>query len=129
MTASSERKAVSSKTRGEKHMSRKLIVLICLLVTALLPAGLIEAQQVKVYRVGVITVGGVWYETIEGLRVGLRQLGLEDGKQFVLAIRDTKGDAKVAEEAARNLEREKVDLIYTTSSSVTIAARRATADI
>jgi putative ABC transport system substrate-binding protein len=88
-----------------------------------------EAQQPKVYRVGVITAGGAWYETIDGLRVGLRQLGLEEGKQFILTIRDTKGDVKAAEEAASNLEQEKVDLIYTTSTSVTIPAKRATKDI
>ena len=67
--------------------------------------------------------------SIDGLRVGLRKLGFEEGKQFILAIRDTKGDAKAAEEAARNLEQEKVNLIYTTSTSITIAAKRATADI
>jgi putative ABC transport system substrate-binding protein len=101
-----------------------------LIAVTLLALGVIaEAQQPKVYRVGVITVGGAWYEVIDGLRVGLRQLGLEEGKQFILAIRDTKGDAKAAEEAARNLQQEKVNLIYTTSTSVTIAARRATADI
>ncbi len=101
-----------------------------LLTTILLAAvPLAEAQQPKAYRVGVVTAGGQWYETIDGLRVGLRKLGLEEGKQFVLAIRDTKGDAKAAEEAARNLEQEKVALIYTTQTSVTIAARRATAGI
>ena len=88
-----------------------------------------EAQQPKVYRVGVITAGGVFYEIIDGLRVGLRELGFEEGKQFVLAIRDTKGDAKAAEEAARNFEQDKVNLIYTTQTSVTIAAKRATTDI
>ena len=88
-----------------------------------------EAQQPKVYRVGVITAGGVFYETIDGFRIGLRELGLEEGKQFTLAIRDTRSDAKAAEEAASNLEQEKVNLIYTTATSVTIAARRATADI
>ena len=77
----------------------------------------------------VITLGGAWYETIDGLRVGLRKLGLEEGKQIILDIRDTKGDVKAAEEAARNLEQGKVALIYTTQSSVTIAAKRATADI
>jgi putative ABC transport system substrate-binding protein len=40
-----------------------------------------------------------------------------------------KGDIKAAEEAARNLEQEKVNLIFTTQTSVTIAAKRATADI
>jgi len=100
------------------------------LATMLLAAvPLAYAQQPKVYRVGVITAGGAWYETIDGLRVGLRQLGLEEGKQLILTIRDTKGDVKAAEEAARNLEQEKVDLIYTTQTSVTIAAKRATKDI
>jgi putative ABC transport system substrate-binding protein len=90
---------------------------------------LAEGQQPKVYRVGVVTAGGAWYEEIDGLRVGLRQLGLEEGKQFILEIRDTKGDIKVAEEGARNLEKEKVNLLYTTQTSVTLAAKRATADI
>jgi ABC-type uncharacterized transport system substrate-binding protein len=87
------------------------------------------AQQPKIQRVGVILPGDAWHETIDGLRVGLRQLGLEEEKQFVLAIRDMKGDIKEAEEAARNLEREKVNLIYATSTNSAIAAKRSTAAI
>jgi putative ABC transport system substrate-binding protein len=119
---------VGSGESKEKTM-KKRITLWLLAPLFLANVSLSEAQQPKVYRVGVVTVGGAWYEVIDGLRVGLRQLGLEEGKQFILAIRDTKGDAKAAEEAARNLEQQKVNLIYTTSTSVTIAARRATADI
>ncbi|HEY3303478.1 MAG TPA: ABC transporter substrate-binding protein [Candidatus Binatia bacterium] len=101
-----------------------------LLATILLAAvPLAEAQQPKVFRVGVLLPGSAWNEIIDGLRVGLRELGLEESKQFVLEIRDTKGDLKAAEEAARDLEKERVTLIYATRSSVTIAARRATADI
>jgi putative tryptophan/tyrosine transport system substrate-binding protein len=109
----------------KKAAVRSILVAVVLLAIAVIA----EAQQPKVYGVGVITAGGAWYETIDGLRVGLRQLGLEEEKQFTLAIRDTKGDVKAAEEAARNLEEEKFNLIYTTQTSVTIAARRATADI
>jgi len=36
---------------------------------------LAEAQQPKVDRVGVLLPGEAWYEIIDGLRVGLRQLG------------------------------------------------------
>ena len=55
---------------------------VCLLITAiLLTVSLAQAQQPKVHRVGIITSGGAWYETIDGLRVGLRQLGLQEGKQ------------------------------------------------
>jgi putative ABC transport system substrate-binding protein len=79
--------------------------------------------------VGVLVPGEAWYEIIDGLRVGLKQLGLEEGKQGTLTIRDWKGDAKEAEAAAKSFEQEKVSLIYTTSTSSTIAARRATVDI
>ena len=88
-----------------------------------------HAQQQKIYRVGVLVPGETWYEIVDGLRVGLKQLGLEEGKQFALAIRDWKGDAKAADAAAKNFEQEKVNLIYTTSTNSTIAARRATTDI
>ena len=109
-------------------MSGKIFILslAILLLTTPLPT---EAQQVKVYRVGVLLPGEAWYEIIDGLRVGLKQLGLEEGKQYALAIRDWKGDAKAAEEAARKFEQEKVNLIYTTSTNSTIAAKRATAEI
>jgi putative tryptophan/tyrosine transport system substrate-binding protein len=88
-----------------------------------------EAQQPKPYRVGVLVPGETWYEIVDGLRVGLKQLGLEEGKQIVLSIKDWKGDAKMADAAAKNFEQEKVNLIYTTSTNSTIAARRATTDI
>jgi putative ABC transport system substrate-binding protein len=118
----------SDSRKSKKHMKRKITVLtLCAMLFALCASA--EAQQPKVYRVGVVTAGGAWYEVIDGLRAGLKQLGFEEGKQFTLAIRDTKGDAKAAEEAARNLEQEKVNLIYTTQTSVTLATKRATADI
>jgi putative tryptophan/tyrosine transport system substrate-binding protein len=88
-----------------------------------------HAQGSKIYRIGVLVPGEAWYEIVDGLRAGLKQLGLEEGKQFVLAIRDWKGDAKAAEDAAKKFEQEKVDLIYTTSTNSTIAARRATTEI
>jgi putative ABC transport system substrate-binding protein len=89
----------------------------------------VEAQQTKVYRVGVILHGGPLYQVVDGLRIGLKELGLVEGKHLVFEIRDTKGDLKAVDQVARNLEREKVNLIYTINTSVTIAARRATADI
>ena len=80
-----------------------------------------------VYRVGIIHASGYHHVVVDGLRQGLRELGLEEGKHLVLDIREIDGDPKAAEEAARDLERGNVDLIYTVNSQVTIAARRATA--
>ena len=103
---------------------------LILVAAMLLPVAVVaQAQQEKVYRVGVVLPGGAFYEAIDGLRVGLKQLGLQDGIRLNLVIRETKGDAKAAEETAKNFEKENVDLLYTTATSVTIAARRATAEI
>lgn len=66
---------------------------------------------------------------IDGLKDGLKELGFEEGRQYVLHIRDVKGDPKALEPAARTLEQEKVDLIYSLSTSITLAVRRATTSV
>jgi len=87
-----------------------------------------EAQTPRnVPRLGIIYLSGHHHVVVDGLRQGLQELGLEEGKHFTLDIRKTTGDPKSAEEAARDLERGTVDLIYTVTSQVTVAARRATA--
>ena len=87
------------------------------------------AGQTKVYRVGVILQGGVTSTAIDGLREGLKEPGLEEKKHFLLEIRDAKGDLKVAEEAARNLEQEKVNLILAINTSVARVTKAATAEV
>jgi len=88
-----------------------------------------QAQQAKVYRVGVVHEGGPYYVAIDGLKEGLRELGLTEGKHYVLETRDLKSDRRGADAAARSLEREKVDLIYTVSTTVTTAVTRATTEV
>ena len=55
--------------------------------------------------------GGPYTVVVDGLKDGLKELGLAEGKHYVLEIRNLKGDRKAAEEAASSLERGKVDLI------------------
>ena len=62
---------------------------------------------------------------VDGLRQGLRELGLEDGKQVVLDIKQIP-DLKGVETAARDLERARVALIYTVTTPVTITTKRVT---
>jgi putative ABC transport system substrate-binding protein len=100
-----------------------LSVLAFVLVVAGVEA---QAQQQKPYRIGVVFPGGPLSGAIEGFRDGLRELGLEEGKQILLTIRDTKSDAKLAEEAARNFEKDKVNLIYALATPVIKAATAAT---
>ncbi len=57
-----------------------------------------EAQQAaKKYRVGIVLEGGPYYTMIDGLRDGLKESGFEEGTQYILHIRDVKGDRKAVE--------------------------------
>jgi putative ABC transport system substrate-binding protein len=101
-------------------------------VAALLALGaapLVARAQPRVYRVGAIHMGGPLAAAVDGLRDGLRELGLEDGKQILLHVRDTKGDLKSVAAAAKNLEGEKVDLIFSVATSVTLAVKQATKSV
>jgi putative tryptophan/tyrosine transport system substrate-binding protein len=105
-------------------------IVFSLLLTLLLPpVFLVEAQQAKVYRVGVIYPGGPYKAVVDGLRDGLRQLGYEEGKHIVLEIRDTKSDPKLAEEAAKTFERGKINLIYAVATSVVAPVKNVTSQI
>ena len=89
----------------------------------------VEAQQARGYRIGVVLQGGSYSAAIDGLRDGLRELGFEEGKQFLLHVRDVKGDLNAVEPAARGLEGEKVDLIWALATSTTLAVKRATKSV
>jgi putative ABC transport system substrate-binding protein len=109
-------------------MRAKLIVpLLASLVLA--SAHLVQAQQTRVYRVGIVLQGGPDYVMVDGLKSGLRDLGFAEGKHYVLEILDLKGDRKAAGEAARSLEREKIDLIFAVNTSVNIVVKGATAEV
>ena len=85
-----------------------------------------RAQGTKPHHVGVILQGDPWYEVVDGLRDGLNRLRLVEGRDFVLDIRDSHGDLHVVGEAAASLEQQKVSLIYSVATSVTLAAKRGT---
>jgi len=87
------------------------------------------AQQGKPQRIGVLLPGGVQYETLDGLRLGLKESGWEEGKHFVLEIKDIKGDLALAEQAAKNLEKDGVNLIYALTTTVITKAKTGTSQV
>jgi putative ABC transport system substrate-binding protein len=109
-------------------MIRRIVV--CSLLTVLLPTVyLAEAQQTKVYRIGAIHHGGPYKAVVDGLQDGLRQLGLEAGKHFLLNIRDSKGDLKAVEAAAKDFERDRVNLIFVVTTSAVTVVKNVTSEI
>jgi putative ABC transport system substrate-binding protein len=105
-------------------------VFVCLLAALALAAfSSVHAQARKPYRVGVIHEGGSYLAAVEGLKDGLKELGLQPGKDVLLEIRDLQGNRGAVADAARSLEQSKVDLLYCLSTSVTLAAKAATKDV
>jgi ABC-type uncharacterized transport system substrate-binding protein len=80
-------------------------------------------------RINPASIG--WASSFRGLvfgsrrRKSLAELGLEEGKQFILHVREGQGDLKAVEKAAEGLEREKVELVYSVATSVTLVVKRA----
>ena len=105
-------------------------ILLCLLAAfALAIVPTVQAQPRKPYRVGVIHEGGSYLAAVEGLKDGLKELGLQPGKDVLLEIRDMQGNRGAVGDAARSLEQSKVDLLYCLSTSVTLVAKSATKDV
>lgn len=94
-----------------------------------LPSFVQAQQSAKIHRIGVIYPGAVFAPALDSLRAGLRDGGLVERKHYLLHIRSGGGDLKAIYEAARALVDENVDLFFTTNTSVSVTAMRATKDI
>ena len=107
---------------------QRALWLLAMLIALSADPVLAQERQSTMHRIGVLLHGGHYYVAIEGLRDGLRQLGFEEGKHYVLDIRAARGNLKVVERAARDFAREKVDLIYSLAGSVSKAVKKGLGD-
>jgi len=114
-------------------MSRRILVLFCLLIAVLLIAGSAEAQQpAKVPRIGFL--GGVSPSAnsarIAAFRQGLAELGYVEGKNILIEWRHTEA-AKLDRlpVLAAELVRLKIEIIVTGGPPATRSAKEATATI
>ena len=99
------------------------LAVACVLVSTKADAG--EAR--RPYRVGVLNEA--WaanHPTVEGLKVGLKELGLEEGRDVTFDIHFTKGDPSATNAAAAGLVKTQVDLLFTSNEAATLAARDTT---
>ena len=105
-------------------MNKKILVALSAAIAIAVTT--VQAQVVKPYRIGVIHEGGPYSRAVEGLKDGLRSAGLEPGKDVIMEVRDTHGNRAAIGEAAQGLEAEKVSLLCTISTTVTLATKAAT---
>lgn len=88
------------------------------------------AQAPKVYRVGVLNDAlSANHPTVEGLKAGLRELGLVDGRDVSFEVRYTEGSATARRDGASAYAKGSVDLIFTSGEEPTREAMAATSTI
>jgi len=87
-------------------------------------------QPAKIARLGYLGFGppASSANRVQALRAGLRELGYVEGKNLVIVFRWA-GTVEQLNEAAAELARMKVDIIFATSSTESEPARRATSTI
>ncbi len=114
------------KLRGFLTSSVLLPGVAALAMLALLMSD-VEAQARRSHRVGVLNEA--WaanHPTVEGLKTGLRDLGLVEGRDVTFDIRFTEGTPEATAGAAEALVKAGVDLIFTSNEAATQAAKLAT---
>jgi putative ABC transport system substrate-binding protein len=92
------------------------------------PARVLSAP--RAYRVGILNEAlAANHPTVEGLKAGLRELGLEDGRDVAFEVRFTQGDPAAARDGAAAFAKAGVDLIFTSNEEPTRQAMAASTTI
>ena len=96
-----------------------------------LPAHAADAQQApRPFRIGVLNAAwAASHPTVEGLKAGLKELGVQDGRDVTFDIRFTEGKLDTMPAVAEALVKAGVDLIFTSQEAATQAARDATKSV
>jgi len=104
-----------------------------LAVVALLCGSVLTAQSQQArppLRIGVINAAwAASHPTVEGLKAGLKTLGVEDGLDVTFDIRFTEGKLNTIPAAAESLVKAGVQLIFTSQEAATLAAKDATESV
>jgi len=109
----------------ERNFSVYLRLALVAVVT--LAPQLTLAQQVRQsFRIGVLNEAQTAnHPTVEGLKAGLKELGLEEGRDITFDIRFTQGNSQALPGKAVELVEKKVDLIFTSGDAAIHAAYNA----
>lgn len=110
----------------DRMITRRRELLIALGAGALAWADAVRAQApATVRRIGLLS-GSSLSPSYQAFRLGLRDLGWVEGKNISIEYRHAEGRHDRLPDLAADLVRLKVDVIVTTATSDTLAARKAT---
>jgi putative ABC transport system substrate-binding protein len=93
------------------------------------PISVLAQQQAKAWRVGFLAADSSSSHIYDGFRLGMRELGYDEGKTFTIQWRFADGVYERLPGLAAELARSKVDVIVAGTTLSVQAARQATASI
>ena len=117
--------------RVDRHRMRRLaaLALAAALAGGAAPGALAQAAA-RTYRIGVLNEAlAANHPTVEGLKAGLRELGLVEGRDVAFEVRFTQGDRTATRDGAIAYAKAGVDLIFTSNEEPTRQAMAATTKI
>jgi ABC-type uncharacterized transport system substrate-binding protein len=105
--------------------------LAALFVVCVLAAPIVcDAQQAaKIYRIGMLTSGSGFGDSLIGFRDAFRQLGYVEHRNFIVEEQLARGDAERLRSQARDLVRLHVDVIIAYGTPASLALKEATPSI
>lgn len=89
----------------------------------------VQAQDVRTYRIGLLTLGWQAQQAPKPLRDRLSELGYVEGRNLILENRSAVGEQRLLERYAKDLVSRKVDLILALATPSAQAAMQATSTI
>ena len=113
-------------------MKRSVLAVLAVLaaVTALNPPDALAKQVKRPYRIGAVHPAfAPNHPAVEGLKAGLKELGLEEGREVTFDNRFTEGKFEVMPGVAAELVTAGVDLIFAVGEAATRAAMASTQKI
>src|SRR5262244_630717 len=107
-----------------------LTLLASAVLALVLPSTASAQRAASSHRVGVLNDARTAnHPTVDGLKAGLRDFGLEEGRDVVFDVPITDGNRDMIAGAAGALVKAGVDMIFTSGESATLAAKAATQTI
>ncbi len=110
-------------------MRLSLILFMLIILQPLLVSDGGAAERTQPLRIGALTDS--WGPTpgVVGLRDGLKELGYRENQDFVIGVRFTQGDIGALPQAARELVKQGIDILFTNNPAPAKAAQMATNQI
>ena len=107
---------------------KNILRLTAIILTVVGCGAMAEAQQSKVYRVGVLYIGAPVAPELKGLRDGLKEAGYVEGKNLLIEVSGSKTYEELGP-AAKLYRDKKSDVIVTFGSTATNVAKQTTQEI